>query len=321
MCVQALGSKRRLLGSWALALYLALGCLGTGYAAEKAAPPALPTPTPAESEIIFNGKLFCSLKRRVDLPFKGIITSLRVHSGQRVEEGETLATYRLAPESILAIQKRLSPPQISDMEGKLAEMNRGLVPLKSKQNELSLLVQKKLAPPQSLAQSNRELEFMEKQKTTLQGRLQNDRQLAQQDREVLSHLLGCPLKSGQVPREVALKAPISGYVIWVNPEFRVGADLPPMPAAFQVGVMDPMVVRAQAFEIEALKIKVGDKAEVTLDSLPGNKFPAEVSRISWSSTTTSAEQPAYYEVELQVPNPDLALKEGLKARIVILKSK
>jgi multidrug efflux pump subunit AcrA (membrane-fusion protein) len=302
----------------ALALFLVLSIAGTGYAAEKA---VTPTPSSGEAEIIFNGKLFCSLKRRVDLPFKGIITSMRVHSGQRVETGEILATYKLAPESILAIQQRLSPPQISDMESKLAEVNRGLVPLRNKQRELSQLVQKKLAPPQSLTQASRELEFMEKQKATLQGRLQNDRQLAQQDREVLSNLLGSPLKSHQVPREVALKAPINGYVIWVNPEVRDGAELPPMPAAFQVGVMDPMVVRAQAFEIEALQIKVGDHAEVTLDSLPGRKFQAEVSRISWSSITTSAEQPAYYEVELKVPNPDLALKDGLKARIVIRKSK
>ncbi len=207
------------------------------------------------------------------------------------------------------------------METKLAEADRGLVPMKSKQQELNLLVQKKLAPHQSLVQVNREMGFMEKRKATLQGRLQDDRQLAQQDRKLLSQLLGTPLKSGQVPEEVALKASISGYIIWVNPEVRVGAELPPLPAAFLVGVMDPMAVRAQAFEIEALQIKVGDLAEVTLDSLPGRKFQAEVSRISWSSITTGVEQPAYYEVELKVPNPDLALKEGLKARIVIRKSK
>ena len=82
-----------------------------------------------------------------------------------------------------------------------------------------------------------------------------------------------------------------------------------------------MLVRAQAFEMEALKIKVGDKAEVTLGSLPGQKFQGVVNRISWAPIRTSLEQPAYYEVELKVPNPDLALKEGLKARIVIRKSK
>jgi multidrug efflux pump subunit AcrA (membrane-fusion protein) len=314
-------SKWGALRGLALALFLVFSIIETGYAAEKSVTPAPPTSASGESEITFNGKLFCSLKRRVDLPFKGIITSLRVHSGQRVEAGEILATYKLAPEAVLAIQQRLSPPQLADMESKLAEVDRGLVPMKSKQQELNLLVQKKLASPQSLVQANREMGFAEKQKAALQERLQNDRQLARQDREVLSQLLGSPPKSGQVPREVALKAPITGYVIWVNPEVRVGAELPPLPAAFQVGVMDPMVVRAQAFEIEALQIKVGDRAEVTLDSLPGRKFQAEVSRVSWSSIPSGAEQPAYYEVELQVPNPDLALKEGLKALIVIHKSK
>ena len=53
---------------------------------------------------------------------------------------------------------------------------------------------------------------------------------------------------------------------------REGADLTPLPAAFQVGVMNPMLVRAQAFEIEALQIKLGKKADVTLESLPGRNF-------------------------------------------------
>jgi multidrug efflux pump subunit AcrA (membrane-fusion protein) len=322
MFMQPLGRiNRRLLGSWVLALFLVSSVAGLAIAAEKAATPAPPPRPSGESEIIFNGKLFCSLKRQVPLPFKGIITSLRVNTGQEVKAGEILATYKLAPEAVLSIQQRLSPPQISETEGKLADLNRNLVPLKGKQTELAHLVQNKLAPPQSLAQSNRELKFLQKQKTALQGRLEKDRKFAQQDRAVLSKLLGTSLKSGHVPREVSLKAPISGYVIWVNPAIRVGAELPPLPAAFQVGVMNPMVVRAQAFELEALKIKVGDRAVVTLGSLPGRKFQAVVSRVSWAPIQTSLEQPAYYEVELKVPNPDLALKEGLKARIVIRKSK
>jgi multidrug resistance efflux pump len=234
---------------------------------------------------------------------------------------EILATYRLAPEALMAIQQRLSPPQLAEVEMKLAEVQRNMVPLTTKQRELTQLVQKKMAPPQSLAQLNEEMQFLKKEKATLQERLKRERQLAQQDQEVLSDLLGAPLKSGQVPREASLKAPIGGYVIWVNPELRQGAELPTLPGAFQVGVMDPMLLRAQAFEIEALQVKIGQVAEVTLDALPGRKFQAKVSRISWSSITTGPDQPAYYEVELTVPNPDLDLKEGLKARIVLRKSK
>jgi multidrug efflux pump subunit AcrA (membrane-fusion protein) len=322
MWTRVLGkSKRVVLGGMVVALLLGLSGPRAGSAEEVPAPKTATPPSYGESEIIFNGKLFCSLKRRVDLPFKGVITSLRVHSGQKVKVGDILATYRLAPESVMAIQQRLSPPQIADEETKLAEVERNLVPLRNKQRELTQLVEKKLAPAQGLTKVSQEMQFLEKEKATLQERLRQDRQLAQQDQEVLSQLLGTSLKSGQVHREVSLKAPINGYVIWVNPEIRVGAELTPLPGAFQVGVMDPMLVRAQAFEIEALQIKVGDQAEVTLDSLPGRKFQAEVSRVSWSSITNVPDQPAYYEVELTVPNPDLALKEGLKARLVLRKSK
>ncbi|OGR25447.1 MAG: hypothetical protein A2139_07495 [Desulfobacca sp. RBG_16_60_12] len=303
-----------------MVVFLGLCSPGAAFAGETPAAKPAPPPASGESEIIFNGKFFCSLKRRIDLPFKGIITALRAHSGQRVEAGETLATYRLAPESLMAIQQRLSPPQLAETEMKLAEVQRNMVPLTNKQRELTQLVQKKLAPSQSLAQANQELQFLGKEKTTLQERLQKDRQLAQQDREVLSNLLGTSLKSGQVPLEVTLKAPISGHVIWVNPELREGAELPPLPAAFQVGVMNPMLLRAQAFEIEALQVRIGQAAEVTLDALPGRKFQGKVSRVSWSSITTGPDQPAYYEIELTVPNPDLDLIEGLKARIVLRKS-
>lgn len=314
-------SKWAALGGWVLTIFLGLGSPGVAFAAETPATKPAPPPASGESEIIFNGKLFCSLKRRIDLPFKGIITSLRAHSGQRVEAGEILATYRLAPEALIAIQQRLSPPQLAEAETRLAEVQRSMVPLTSKQRELTQLVQKKLAPADTLAQTNQQLELLSREKATLQEKLKNDRQLAHQDQEALSDLLGTSLKSGQIPREVSLKAPISGYVISVNPELRENAELPPMPAAFQVGVMDPMLLRAQAFEIEALQVKIGQAAEVTLDALPGRKFQAKVSRVSWSSITTGPDQPAYYEVELTVPNPDLDLKEGLKARIVLRNSK
>jgi multidrug efflux pump subunit AcrA (membrane-fusion protein) len=321
MSIQVPGkSKRAALGAWVLAISLGLSNPGTSLAQETPAAKPAPPPASGESEIIFNGKLFCSLKRRIDLPFKGVITSLRAHAGQPVRAGAILATYRLAPESVMAIQQRLSPPQLADMETKLAEVQRSMVPLNSKKRELTQLTQKNLAPAESLTQVNKELDFLGKEKASLQEKLKGDRQLAQTDREVLSDLLGTPLKSSQVPREVSLKSPIDGYVIWVNPEMREGAELTPMPAAFQVGVMDPMLLRAQAFEIEALQVKIGQPAEVTLDALPGKKFKGTVSRVSWSSITTSPEQPAYYEVELKVANPDLDLKEGLKARIVLHKS-
>jgi multidrug efflux pump subunit AcrA (membrane-fusion protein) len=284
-----------------------------GEGSPAAPAPAAPAPEP---EISFNGKVFCSLKRRVDLPFKGVITSILVRSGDRVEAGQVLARYRLTPEAQIVIRQRLLPPAISDGEIKLVETERSMVPLQNRQRELSQLTQKKLAPPQSLEQVNQDLRLLTQERNAIQNRLRQDRQSLQDDRAVLKQQLGNSVSSGQIPQEAALTAPIAGYVIWISPDLQNGAELLPTPGVFQVGAMDPMVVRAQAFEIEALQIKPGETAEVTLESLPGRKFQAQVSRISWSSLTPGLEQPAYYDVELKVPNPDLLLKDGLKAQIV-----
>lgn len=83
MLMRTLGkSKWAALGGWMLAICLGLSLPGAGYAGETPATRATTPPANGEPEIIFNAKVFCSLKRRVDLPFKGVITSLKVHSGQ-----------------------------------------------------------------------------------------------------------------------------------------------------------------------------------------------------------------------------------------------
>jgi multidrug efflux pump subunit AcrA (membrane-fusion protein) len=314
-----------------LALTLALTVLTAAPSLAKAKGEEVPSPAPAataapaapapEPEISFNGKVFCSLKRRVDLPFKGVITALLVRSGQRVEPGQVLARYRLAPEALPLIRQRLAPPQISETEIKLVENERSLVPLRAKRQELTQLAQKKLASSQSLEQANRDVRLLEQERAALQTRLRQDRQTYRDDLALLKKQLGHGVSSVQIPAEGHLTAPIGGYMIWVSPELREEAELEPAPGVFQVGVMDPMLVRAQAFEIEALQIKPGETAEVTLESLPGRKFQGEVSRISWASLTPGLEQPAYYDVELKVPNPEMELKDGLKAQIVFRKNR
>ena len=287
---------------------------------EAPAPAPAPAITTPEPEISFNGKVFCSLKRVVDLPFKAVITSVLVRSGERVAPGQALAKFRPVPEALLLIQQRLSPLQISDTEVKLAELERNLDAADAKQQELAKLAVKKLASPQSLKQANHDLQQLTRERTELQTFLRQLRLSAQDDLAVLKSQLGNGVKRGEIPPEGILRAPIGGYIIWIQPELRQGALLEPTPGVFQVGVMNPMLVRAQAFEIEALQIKTGETAEINLESLPGRKFQGQVSRISWSSLTPGLEQPAYYDVELEVANPEMELKDGLKAQIIFRKT-
>ena len=320
MWIRIPGKNRTLLipaAILALAVLTGVPALAKDKGGQEAPAPAITTPEP---EISFNGKVFCSLKRLVDLPFKAVITSVLVRSGERVAPGQALASFRLAPEALLLIQQRLSPPQISDTAVRLAETERNLDVAAAKQQELAKLAVKKLASPQSLEQANHDLQQLTRERTELQTFLRQLRLSAQDDLAVLKSQLGNGVKPGEIPPEGILRAPIGGYIIWIQPELRQGALLEPTPGVFQVGVMDPMLVRAQAFEIEALQIKTGETAEINLESLPGRKFQGQVSRISWSSLTPGLDQPAYYDVELEVANPEMDLKDGLKAQIIFRKT-
>ena len=319
MCTWLLSRNNPLVrfgGGLALVLLLA----ATPARAQKAeAPPPQGTSTP--DNIVLVGKLSCSLKRQVALPFLGVIAELLVRPGQKVQAGEPLARYRLSPEAVLELERRVSPPQIKDLEIKLAEAQKNLQDLERKQRTLKQLAREKMAPNETLTQVERDLVLAARQRTAVADRLTQERRLAKEDLAVLKKQLGGAIAPGQVPREAALVTPISGYVIWVHPELRPGAELGPTAPVFQVGMMDPMLIKARVHEIEAQQLSLGDQAEVTLESIPGRKFTAKLSRLSWAPLEPAPDQPTYYDVEFSLPNPDLVLKEGLKARLVLPKSK
>jgi len=85
----------------------------------RAAPPA-----PSDQQIILSGQLACSLKRTVPMPFPGVILSVAVKIGQKVEAGEVVARYGLSPEASLEISRRISPTIVKKLEMKLAEMEK-----------------------------------------------------------------------------------------------------------------------------------------------------------------------------------------------------
>jgi len=270
------------------------------------------------AEVNFTGKLVCYLKRPVLMPVAGDIISLNVQPGQKVKEGEILGRYQLIPESLQALRRRLLSSQIPDLRAKLAEIDKGLATLDTKRNTLLELSRQDLAPSQSLTQVDQEIKALSKQRAALREALEQAERATQDEEAIIRKQLGVSFKSGHLPQEGVLVAPLDGYVVWMHPDLRQGAELNGGTAVLMIGVMDPMLLRAQVHEIEALKLKVGDEAEITVESLPGQKFSARVSRLPWAPPALSLDHPTYYDVEFQVPNPDLLLKEGLKATIEIL---
>ncbi|MHB8066909.1 MAG: efflux RND transporter periplasmic adaptor subunit [Desulfobaccales bacterium] len=326
MWMRVLGSNKRavwLAGAVILICLALVGLASRSNSSEKAAGEnKVAAPPPVETrvhEISFMGKFSCPLKRMVILPFGGIITSLQVQAGQQVKAGEVLARYRLTPEAAMQLRRRLSPPQIKDLEMKLADVQRGLDRAAAKRQEISQLAAQKLASPQALAQAEKEWNQLSRQRNAVQANLHQEQGLASEDQQIIKKEMGNSSGSGNMLKEAVLKAPINGYVLFVHPDLRENAELEGKTVAFQVGVMDPLVVKGQVHEMESLHLRVGDLAEIFPESLPGRKFEARISRLSWVPLRPALEQPSYYEAEVQVPNPDLTLKEGMKVRIVVRK--
>lgn len=280
---------------------------------------AAPAPDPANKEIVFQGKLYASLKRNVVIPYQGIVTRLLVQAGQQVQEGDPLVRFRLAPQVIADIRRSLSPQAIRDIEVRIAELKRSVAPLRSKLREVEQLAKQKMASGQNVNQLRGELDSLEMQRVALNKHLEIAKRSLEDSRAALRDALGEDVSYYNVPKEITLTAPIDGHVLWIHPDIRADAEMAKGPGLV-VGVLDPMIVRAHVFEIEASRMKIGDTATVSLSSLPDQTFKASVSRISWTPVTPGLGKPSYYEVELTAPNPDYVLKEGYKTQVSVKES-
>jgi macrolide-specific efflux system membrane fusion protein len=282
-----------------------------------------PAAAPSQSEpgdILLIGKLACSLKQPVFIPFFGVITALPVQAGQRVTKGETLARYRLLPESVAGIRGRLFPSTIRDLEMVQVKLTAEMDGLEKKRAGLQQLAKKNLTSQLSLNQVENEIQLSHKNMANVSERLGWARQLRQDDLTLLQKQLGNPGNIKYIPSEGRLSAPLDGSVVWVNSDLRVGAEMKPGEAAFFIGNLDNMIIKAQVHELEAMRLRLGDQAEVNVVSLPDQKFKARVTRVSWSSLTSATDQPSFFEVEFSVPNPEHILKDGLKVRLAVPKA-
>ncbi len=305
---------------------VAAGCLVAAAAIpcaaqDKAAAPAAAQPAQPASfrpaEISFSGKLYSPVKLSVYLPYNAKITALSGHIGQKVKRNEVLATYEIPLETRMDEKTRLSSANIRELEYKLATADKEIDRLSAKARELEAMSQRNMASQQSIAMNNKEIEVFRKEKTSVSEQLALTKELLNDRVELAEDRFGKGAGVGKVPKDGIVKAPIDGFVMWMNPELRNGVKLAKEAELFQVGSLDPMIIRAQVHEIEAQKLRENMAATVTFDSIPGKKFAASVSRIPWAPMPAALQQPSYYEIELTIPNPGLELKEGLKGQIVI----
>lgn len=301
---------------WAITVQPAFSQAQAPQAQAPQAPQA--EPSPQAEEVIFSGKLYSPLKLTATLPYTAQIVSMPTQIGQKVKKDDVLLTYEIPLETRLSEKRSLSLATVKDLEHQVASVANDIDKKKVKRQELQVMEKQNMATSQALLQNAEEMDVLEKQRTALQEKLAMERDQAATRLDLARDRFGPKANYDALPKEGIVKAPVDGYVLWINPDLRKGVKLNRDTDLFQVGILDPIVIRAQVHEIEAVRLKLGDKAKVTFDSMPGKEFTATVSRIPWAPLPTSLQQPSYYEIELTLPNPDMSLKEGLKGTVTIV---
>jgi cobalt-zinc-cadmium efflux system membrane fusion protein len=109
--------------------------------------------------------------------------------------------------------------------------------------------------------------------------------------------------------QLVLRSPVDGVVI--ERDVVQGQLVDPSRTLFRVGDLSQLWLEAHVFERDAVDVKPGTSARVTLTALPGKSFEARVAvigrEVDASSRTIS--------VRLELDNPDDVLRPGMSATV------
>ncbi|HEY8494554.1 MAG TPA: efflux RND transporter periplasmic adaptor subunit [Myxococcota bacterium] len=118
-------------------------------------------------------------------------------------------------------------------------------------------------------------------------------------------------RRGEPQEYLPIRAPVSGYV--VEKEVVAGSPVAAGQRAYRIAPLDRIWIEAELYEAELGLVTVGQPAEVTLPYAPGRRFEAEVAYLY----PRVQEERRTARVRLELANPDLALRPGMYADVVL----
>lgn len=276
---------------------------------------AAPRVQAAESTVL-NGKLYCPVTRTVPMPFAGIVLTIEGVPGKHVKKDEVLLRYTLEAVAAGNLEKELAlGSKTEETQGQVVDLERQVLALKGDIVTSRQLVSSKLGSRSTLQQQEENLDALNRRIRLLKDSIRKQEQAHKLRLEELERLFNRPVTNNTLPKELVLVSPMDGYVLSVAAGVQNGALIPAGTVVAEIGSMDPMQVRVQVFENEAVRLKVGDSAVVRVPSLQEREYKGKITQISWTPQALQSDSPSFYNVQLEVPNTDLALKQGFKALV------
>jgi cobalt-zinc-cadmium efflux system membrane fusion protein len=116
------------------------------------------------------------------------------------------------------------------------------------------------------------------------------------------------------PSRFALRTPIAGTVI--ERSVSVGQMVDPAKPLFEIADLSRLWLMVHTFERDAVRVKVGAPARITLPAMPGRTFNGTVRLVGRRVEAESRTVP----VRLELPNPGQTLRPGMSATAAIVLS-
>ena len=248
--------------------------------------------------VVLSGRLEAPV---VDLAPKvaGRVVEVKVREGDRVKAGDLIARLdlgetALAPErdarGLQSAEARFNDlrtgsrtAEIKGAEQEVADRRAAVELAKPELERQQILLSKKVGIPRDVDVARANLERAEASLKMSEERLLLAREgfrkgQTEQARADVSRAQTVLKQSESVAREADIRAPADGVILhrMAEPGLLLGAGQPAVTMAFA----DRLYVRTFIPETQLGRVRPGSLAEVTVDALPGNVFPAKVTEIS-----------------------------------------
>ena len=123
-------------------------------------------------------------------------------------------------------------------------------------------------------------------------------------------------------RDSYVTSPLTGFI--VKKFIEVGETVTPMSSLFKVSNLSTVELVIYVSEVELGKIKLGQKAEVSIDTYPDRKYKGKVTYISPEAEftpknvqTKDERTKLVFAVKIEVVNKDFDLKSGMPADAIV----
>jgi RND family efflux transporter MFP subunit len=267
------------------------GGQGAGGRAQQVQTGAASTGQIAES-IALTGSLRAKEVVDVSPRIAGRLTQLLADTGQPVSKGALLAVIE---DDEIRQQLERSKAVLAVVDAQIAQRTAELNNAKIELDRRTQLVESGIL-------SRNELDTLQMRYSVAQSQFELARAQRRQSEAEQRELT---IRQGQT----RIASPITGIIS--KRHVATGAMISSATPIVSVVSVNPMIIDAQASERDIARIRRGLTVEVTIDSLPGEKFSGRIMRIA----PTLDAQTRNGMVEIEIPNRNGALKGEMFARI------